>query len=81
MSVSSYTVAVKGFDEGLDFSEAELRTHFAEVTGQAVTTVAVAYDNEREIQLYKKRGELMKARVSATQVPINKAFCLKPTHP
>jgi hypothetical protein len=29
--------------------------------------VAVAYDNEREIELYKKRGELMKARVSATQ--------------
>ena len=67
VSVAKYTVAVKGFDKGLEFTEQELKSHFAEVTGQAVSTVAVAYDNEREIQLYKKRGELMMARVSATQ--------------
>jgi len=67
VSAASYTVAVKGFSQGLKFSEAELKKHFAEVTGQAVSGVSIAYDNEREIYLYRKRGELMKERVRCTQ--------------
>jgi len=67
VSAASYTVMVKGFVQNLKFTEAELKKHFAEVTGQAVSDVTIAYDNEREIYLYRKRGELMKDRVRCTQ--------------
>jgi hypothetical protein len=31
VSVASYTVAVKGFQDGLEFTEQEIKSHFAEV--------------------------------------------------
>jgi RNA recognition motif-containing protein len=31
VSVASYTVAVKGFNDGLEFTEQEIKSHFAEV--------------------------------------------------
>lgn len=39
-----------------------------QVTGQAVATVSIAYDNETEIELYKRRGALIRERYRATQV-------------
>ncbi len=68
VSASNYTVAVKGFRSDIIFSEAELKKHFAEVTSQGVSCVSVAYDNEKEIDLYKTRGDLMKQRIRCTQV-------------
>lgn len=67
LSAANYTIEVKGFNTSEPVTEKELKMHFKQVTGQDVAAVAIAYDNEREIQLYKKRGELMMGRLRCTR--------------
>lgn len=67
LSAANYTIAVKGFDTSQGVNEKDLKKHFKTVTGQDVATVSIAYDNEREIQLYKRRGELMMSRLRCTR--------------
>lgn len=67
LSAANYTIAVKGFDTSQEVTESDLKKHFKTVTGQDVAAVFIAYDNEREIELYKKRGDLMMARLRCTR--------------
>ena len=48
-------------------TELQIRAHFAEVTGETVAEVTIAYDNEKEIKLYRRRGEIVKQRYRASQ--------------
>ena len=67
LSAANYTIAVKGFDTSQEVTEKDLKKHFKTVTGQDVAAVSIAYDNEREINLFKKRGELMMSRLRCTR--------------
>ena len=67
LSAANYTISVKGFDTSQEVTAKDLKKHFKTVTGQDVATVSIAYDNETEIELYKRRGELMMSRLRCTR--------------
>jgi len=60
VKASDYTISVRNVPA--DTTEAEIKAHFAKVTGEAIASVSLAFANSKEISLYIKRGELMKKR-------------------
>lgn len=66
VSASDYTVEVSGLPKHCQ--EMELRAHFARVTGHSVADVCIAYDSEKEIEMFKERGELLRKRVRCVQM-------------
>jgi len=65
VTASDYTVRLPWVPK--DTQEMELKAHFAKVTGEPVADVQLAFNNAKEIQLYFRRGELMKERFHAVQ--------------
>mmetsp|Transcript_9056 Transcript_9056/g.13500 ORF Transcript_9056/g.13500 Transcript_9056/m.13500 type:complete len:1091 (+) Transcript_9056:834-4106(+) len=65
VKASDYTICVRNIPENT--TEAEIKAHFAKVTGEAIASVSLAWANAQEIQLYFKRGELMKKRFICIQ--------------
>ena len=65
VSVSDYTLKVVNIPPNV--SERELAVHFANVTGEAVAEVHLAFKNSKEIQLYFQRGQLMKDRFQCVE--------------
>ena len=60
VTASDYTIRLRSIPP--DTTEKELAVHFAQVTGQAVAAVHLAFNNAKEIQMYIKRGVVMKQR-------------------
>ena len=50
-----------------DTTEKELAVHFAEITGEPIAAVHLAYANSKEIKAYFKRGELVRKRTEILQ--------------
>lgn len=65
VTASDYTIRLKSIPP--DTTEKELAVHFAEVTGQAVAAVHLAFNNSKEIQMYIKRGLVMQQRYKCVQ--------------
>jgi len=65
VTASDYTVRLPKIPP--DTKEAELKGHFARVTGHPVAAISLAYDNAKEIELYFERGRLMKKRFLSVQ--------------
>jgi hypothetical protein len=65
VTASDYTIRLRSIPE--DTTEKELAVHFAEVTGQAVAAVHLAFNNAKEIQMYIKRGIIMQQRYKCVQ--------------
>mmetsp|Transcript_2880 Transcript_2880/g.4113 ORF Transcript_2880/g.4113 Transcript_2880/m.4113 type:complete len:1141 (+) Transcript_2880:236-3658(+) len=65
VTASDYTIRVLGIPS--DATEKELAAHFAAVTDEAVAEVHLAYANAKEINLYFKRGKLMRRRYDCVQ--------------
>jgi hypothetical protein len=66
VGAADYTVEVSGLPKHCN--EMELRAHFARVTGHTVADVCIAYDSEKEIELFKERGDLLRKRVRCVQM-------------
>lgn len=65
VSAGSYSVVVYNLPK--DVTTIEIRAHFANVINESVVDVTLAYDNEYEIGMYMKRGDLVKNRYTVTQ--------------
>lgn len=65
VTASDYTIRLKSIPE--DTTERELAVHFAEVTGQAIAAVHLAFNNSKEISMYIKRGLIMQQRYKCVQ--------------
>jgi multisubunit Na+/H+ antiporter MnhB subunit len=65
VTASDYTIRLKSIPS--DTTEKELAVHFAEVTGQAVAAVHLAFNNSKEIQMYINRGQVMRQRYKCVQ--------------
>lgn len=62
---SDYTIRLKSVPA--DTTEKELAIHFANVTGEAVAAVHLAFNNSQEIKQYIKRGRIMQQRYNCIQ--------------
>ena len=65
VSASDYTIRLRSVPE--DTTEKELAIHFAEVTGEAVAAVHLAFNNAKEIEMYVQRGKVMQQRYKCVQ--------------
>ena len=65
VSASDYTIRLTSVPE--DTTEKELAIHFAELTGQAVAAVHLAFNNSKEIEMYIQRGKVMQKRYACVQ--------------
>jgi len=76
VTASDYTVRLPWIPA--DTKEAELRGHFARITGHPVAAVSLAYDNAKEIELYFDRGAQMKKRFNVIQkIRYSKTMAMK----
>ena len=62
VKASDYTITVRNIPH--DSTETQIKAHFAKVTGEAVSSVSLAFANADEIRMYIERGEHMKKRFS-----------------
>ena len=60
VKASDYTITVQNIPP--HSTEAQIKAHFAKVTGEAISSVSLAFANSDEIRMYIRRGELMKKR-------------------
>ena len=65
VSASDYTIRLTSVPD--DTTEKDLAVHFAEVTGQAVAAVHLAFNNSQEIDMYIQRGKIVAARYHCVQ--------------
>lgn len=65
VSASDYTLRATSIPP--QTSERELAVHFANITGEAVAEVNIAFQNSEEIGMYFKRGKLMRKRFDCVQ--------------
>ena len=65
VSASDYTIRLTSVPD--DTTEKDLAVHFAEVTGQAVAAVHLAFNNSQEIDMYIQRGKIVAARYHGVQ--------------
>ncbi|KAL7555154.1 hypothetical protein ACHAWF_018799 [Thalassiosira exigua] len=65
VTASDYTIRLMSVPE--DTTEKELAIHFAELTGQAVSAVHLAFNNAKEIDMYVQRGKVMQQRYKCVQ--------------
>ena len=65
VTASDYTIRLTSVPE--DTTEKELAIHFAELTGEAVAAVHLAFNNAREIEMYVQRGKVMQKRHKCVQ--------------
>ena len=65
VSAADYTIRLRSVPE--DATEKELAIHFAEVTGEAVAAVHLAFNNAKEIEMYVQRGKVMQQRFKCVQ--------------
>eukprot|EP00804_Cyclotella_cryptica_P009635 CCRYP_006299-RC/>CCRYP_006299-RC protein AED:0.29 eAED:0.29 QI:364/1/1/1/1/1/4/125/1018 len=65
VTASDYTIRLRSIPD--DTTEKELAIHFAEVTGQAIAAVHLAFNNSKEIRMYIKRGMIMQQRYKCVQ--------------
>ncbi|KAL9185465.1 hypothetical protein ACHAXT_003242 [Thalassiosira profunda] len=65
VSAADYTIRLTSVPA--DTTEKELAIHFAELTGQAVSAVHLAFNNAREIDMYVQRGKVMQQRYNCVQ--------------
>jgi len=65
VTASDYTIRLTSVPE--DTTEKELAMHFAEVTGEAVAAVHLAFNNAKEINMYVQRGKVMQQRYKGVQ--------------
>ncbi|KAL7497202.1 hypothetical protein ACHAWT_005249 [Skeletonema menzelii] len=65
VTASDYTIRLKSVPA--DTTEKELAIHFAQVTGEAVAAVHLAFNNSKEIKQYIKRGRIMQQRYNCVQ--------------
>lgn len=65
VSASDYTIRITSVPE--DTTEKELAIHFAELTGEAVAAVHLAFNNAKEIDMYVQRGKVMQQRYKCVQ--------------
>lgn len=63
---SDYTVLVSNLPPSC--TEADLRVYFARLMNEAVTEIVFIYDDEDDIAISKRRGDLVKRRYHLTQV-------------
>ena len=65
VTASDYTIRLTSVPE--ETTEKELAIHFAELTGEAVAAVHLAFNNAREIDMYVQRGNVMQQRYKCVQ--------------
>ena len=65
ITASDYTLCAYNIPPNT--TEKELAVHFAEITGEPIAAVHLAYANSKEIKAYFKRGELVKKRTEIVQ--------------
>jgi len=65
VNVSDYTISVTSIPPFIN--EREVAIHFANLTGEAVAEVNLAFQNSEEIQLYFIRGQLIRDRYKYVQ--------------
>ena len=65
VSPADYSVLVSNLPPGC--KESDLRVYFAKLINQAVTDIVFVYDDEEDIELFKKRGRMVKRRYHITQ--------------
>ncbi len=56
-----------------DVTDIDLRAHFNTLVGktmESVVNVSIAYDNAEEIKAFRKRGDLLRAKLMLVQVCI-----------
>ncbi len=65
VSASDYTIRLTSVPD--DTTEKDLAVHFAEVTGQAIAAVHLAFNNSHEIDMYIQRGHVVAERYHCVQ--------------
>jgi hypothetical protein len=66
VSPADYTVKVSNLPENC--TELDLRVYFARLMNESVCDIIFVADEEEDIELFKKRGTLVKKRYQLTQV-------------
>lgn len=61
VTASDYTLQISNIPKNI--TEREIAAHFAQITSSPIAEVNLAFNNAKEIQMYMRRGSVMKKRV------------------
>ncbi|GFH46056.1 hypothetical protein CTEN210_02530 [Chaetoceros tenuissimus] len=61
VTASDYTLQISNIPKNI--TEREIAAHFAQITSSPIAEVNLAFNNAKEIQMYMRRGRVMKKRV------------------